>query len=155
MSEPPIPIESNLVALHGHWVVADGIKAVASARVPGHAGLPPDIHDFAQVWSSMYRMLAWYALLYVVVEGYAELDLSDERIDALLRDAERVDLLRRFRNSVFHFQEDPMPRKRTEFLEAAETETWAHELNKAFEQLFLRELPIRRWLASLDAGTDS
>jgi hypothetical protein len=50
-------------------------------------------------------MSYWYAALYVVIEGWRDLGLADATIDALLQ-SPNVDLLKRYRNGVFHFQKD-------------------------------------------------
>jgi len=47
----------------------------------------------------------WYATLYVVVEGWRELKLSDPAVDALLT-VPHLALLKRYRHGVFHFQPD-------------------------------------------------
>jgi hypothetical protein len=48
-------------------------------------------------------MFYWYSGLYVVIEGYQELKLHGEKIDALLQ-SPNVDLLKRLRHGTFHFQ---------------------------------------------------
>jgi hypothetical protein len=50
-------------------------------------------------------MSYWYGGLYVVIEGWQELGLSDAVIDATLQ-SPNVHLLRRYRNGVFHFKKD-------------------------------------------------
>jgi hypothetical protein len=57
-------------------------------------------------------MSYWYASLYVVVEAWDELQLTDPVVDRLLchpRDYRA--LLRRYRNSVFHFQKSMLSDK--------------------------------------------
>ncbi|ANF30821.1 hypothetical protein A0130_03200 [Leifsonia xyli] len=62
-------------------------------------------------------MLLWYAALYVVIEGWKELDLSDSEVDGFLSD-DRTDKLRVFRNKVFHYQKEYSPNGLVAFLEA-------------------------------------
>jgi hypothetical protein len=50
-----------------------------------------------------HYMSYWYAGLYVLIDGWRTLGLHDDEIDRLL-DSPNVDLLRRYRNGVFHFQ---------------------------------------------------
>lgn len=50
-------------------------------------------------------MSYWYAGTYVVIDGWRELGMTDPAVDDLLTSS-NVDLLRRFRNGVFHFQKD-------------------------------------------------
>jgi len=51
------------------------------------------------------HMCLWYGMLYVVVEGFQEAQLSDPEVDRLLA-SPNVEFLRRFRNGMFHFQKD-------------------------------------------------
>ena len=46
----------------------------------------------------------WYAALYVVIEGWQKLDLSNPVIDNLLK-SPNVDRLKLYRHNVFHFHE--------------------------------------------------
>jgi hypothetical protein len=55
----------------------------------------------AEIESFLY-MSYWYGGLYVVIEGWRELKLTDNTIDILLQ-SPNVELLRRYRNAVFHF----------------------------------------------------
>jgi hypothetical protein len=85
-------------------------------------------------------------LLYVVIEGYQEIRLSGVDIDKLLAQTDYVERLRRFRNSVLHYQEDPLSEKHMAFLLAEGSEKWILDLNRAFKAYFERELPIEEWL---------
>lgn len=58
----------------------------------------------------------WYGGLYVVIEGWRDLKLSDPEIDKLLQ-SRNVDLLRRYRNGVFHFQKEYFDKRFTELWE--------------------------------------
>ena len=53
-------------------------------------------------------MSLWYGGLYVVIEGWKELGLSDPHVDDLLRSS-NVELLKRYRHGTFHFQRDLSP----------------------------------------------
>src|SRR5215472_15215079 len=50
-------------------------------------------------------MAYFYSAMYVLIEGWRTLDYHDSKIDALL-ESPFVDILRRFRNSTFHFQKE-------------------------------------------------
>ena len=67
----------------------------------------PETADDDSVSREQYLALsaAWYASLWVVIEGWHEVPLSDPGVDEVLAAAPRYqDQLRRFRNGVFHFQ---------------------------------------------------
>jgi len=92
---------------------------------------------------SMFSVLSvWYSLLYVVVEGYMELECHDLTLDQLLAEKIYVDALRRFRNATFHFQEERVPQKVMEFLDAVKSENWINKLNRALKSFLERELNI-------------
>ncbi|WP_199029505.1 hypothetical protein [Ralstonia sp. ASV6] len=112
MSEIPTV---KLAALHRHWIIADAVRVVVQQKV-----LTPDQEEralknlgieyvaFGEHASMVFRMQVWYSLLYVVVEGYKELDLRYEPLEEVLAKGDYVDLLRRFRNATFHYQADPL-----------------------------------------------
>lgn len=73
----------------------------------------------------------WMALLYVVAEAFKDLKLCDPAITPLIDS--HLDDLRKFRNSVFHFQKDD--RKRAQFHDADKF-NWAQQLHVAFQRYF-------------------
>ena len=142
----------RLLALHRHWLAADAVKQFLFAAIPvdeKRTILPKDLIDVAQVWSAMLRLGVFYALMYVVVEGYRELDCHDPAVDELLAETEYVDAFRRFRNATFHYQDDPISPKLLEFLEAEGSEKWAQKLYAAFKAFFERNLPIKEVIEDL------
>lgn len=86
---------------------------------------------------SMLYMSYWYAGLYVVVEGWRESNLKDEKIDNLLT-SKNIDLLRRYRNGVFHFQTEYYDDRLITFIKDGENcVEWIRELNNEFGRYFL------------------
>lgn len=135
----------DLISLHKHWCTADAVKQFVTTDLKklNDGDFP---QWFAELWnmhSKMSRMCVWYALLYVVVEGYKELNLSHTAVDKCLSNDEYVNYLRRFRNAVFHYQKNQFSEKLLEFLEAKESEDWIRDLNKALEKYFFDSLPIK------------
>jgi hypothetical protein len=153
---------AKLIALHGHFLAADAIKQFLFADVPVDdetATQLGELLDSAQFWSATMRLQVFYALLFVVVEGYREFGYQDAKVDRLLAQTDHVDALRRFRNAVFHPQEQPISPKLTALINAEGSETWTYDLYRALKAFFESQLPIRDFLARLskDAadGTDS
>ena len=97
--------------------------------------IKPERFDIEAV---MYMSL-WYASLYVVVEGWQELKLKDEKIDELLQ-SENIALLKRYRNGVFHFQKVYKDKRFDELDQKKEAVEWIVKLNKEFGRYFLQEL---------------
>ena len=81
-------------------------------------------------------MSLWYGLLYVVIEGWRELKLEDQEIGKLLR-SNNTDLLKRYRNGVFHFQVDYNDKRFEKFFEEITTVAWVRKLNEEFSRFFL------------------
>lgn len=81
-------------------------------------------------------MVQWYAALWVAVEGWRQCPLSDETVDELLTDPafeDNVQLLRRFRNGVYHYQRDLISDRLLAFLRQGEhAVTWAFLLHEEF-----------------------
>lgn len=119
-------------ALHGHWLNADTLKEFLLVRLPSGSGRSSDV----ELFSSMIRMKIWYALVYVVIEGFIELRLTDATVERLLADTTKVDLLRRFRNAIFHFQPSPWDQRLQGFLEEPGSARWVHDVHAAFKSYF-------------------
>lgn len=82
-------------------------------------------------------MSYWYASLFVVIEGWGDLGLKDSEIDKLL-ESKNVDLLRRYRNGVFHFQKDYWDNRFTGFIiEGQNCVEWIRHIHKEFSRYFL------------------
>jgi hypothetical protein len=87
------------------------------------------------------KMCLWYGMLFVVVEGWREAQLSDPEIDRLLA-SPNTELLRRFRNGMFHFQEDQwLPTKLSDFfVPENRTVEWVRALTAEFRRYLLSEM---------------
>jgi hypothetical protein len=144
----------KMISLHKHWITADAVKQVVFAEInPGKdIDLPEYLIELGKFHSSFARLSVLYGLIYVVIEGYKELKLADEEIDSLFEKEEYVDTLRLFRNSIFHYQKDPIPEKALKFLEAEGGEDWIRKIHKAFELFFLKQLPIKETLDKIKEG---
>ena len=146
-------IDPKMIALHKHWLHADSIKVRISAEVlkPGEAAekLPQSLLVLGKTHSMFLALSVWYALLYVVIEGYQKMGLCDEGVDAVLAQEEYVDVLRRFRNGIFHYQQNPIPEKVLGFLAMEQSENWIRDLNSAFDAFFCAYPPIKRYLGEL------
>lgn len=141
----------KLAALYKHWCTADSVKQFITASVPIETrfGLPEHLVQTAQAHSSFMRLSVWYALLYVVLEGYRELKYDDRKVNAFLERADYVDAIRLFRNATFHYQTDPISDKLMKFLQLNDATDWARGLSRAFANFFQRELHVEDVLSKL------
>ncbi len=95
-------------------------------------GVPPVDEANLKPW-----MPYWYGALYVVVEGWQDLGLTDDEIDGLLT-SPNVGLLKRYRHGVFHYQRTYHDRRLIDLIaEGAETASWVRQLHDAFGRWFL------------------
>jgi hypothetical protein len=87
------------------------------------------------------KMCLWYGMLYVVVEGWQEAELSDPEVDRLLA-SPNTELLRRFRNGMFHFQKDHwLPKKFSDFFEPKnKTVEWVRALTAELRRALMAEM---------------
>ena len=142
-------IDLKLVSLHKHWLTADAIKEFIPKKVGGAGNIPKEIEPLAELWSMTLRLSVFYGLLYVVVEGYKSLRVSNQAIDNLLKKTTYVDALRRFRNATFHYQKKPISEKTLFFFEMEKSEIWTKELHFAFKKYFEETLPIQESITRL------
>jgi len=84
----------------------------------------------------MYLLYS-YSGIYVVIEAWKELKLTDPKIDTLLG-SPFVNKLRRFRNATFHYQPELLSLKHLEFFgtEEEKTEVWLNDLYRELERFF-------------------
>ncbi|WP_297576245.1 hypothetical protein [uncultured Deefgea sp.] len=85
----------------------------------------------------------WLASLYVVVEGWQELEKCDPAISNLIsKYDDYYQLIRRFRNAVYHFQPKPMSEKITDFLGTkSEGHAWSYALLFEFKRFLVLTVP--------------
>jgi hypothetical protein len=76
-------------------------------------------------------MSLWYAMLYVVIEGWRELQLQDAVIDDLLK-SPNVDFLRLYRNGVAHFQREYFDQRYQHLMGKPDSAVWVRSLHDAF-----------------------
>lgn len=119
----------EMVTLHRYFIWGDRMRVHFDNAIK-------DKSQGAQINHFLY-MSFWYGELYVVIEGWKELNLTDDNIDQLL-ESPNVDLLRRYRNGAFHFQKKYFDDKFHDFWKKSEeTVPWVRLLNEAFSQFFL------------------
>ena len=146
----------KIAVLHRYWILADSVRVVLRQRASTPNQEAADVAKFGLEYvafgenaSMVARLQVWYALLYVVIEGYRELKLSFSPLDEVLASADYVELLRRFRNATFHYQADPLTDKLIDFLAKDDSENWIRELNKQLEAFFMQALPIESTLQAV------
>lgn len=123
-------------ALHRYYIWANKMREHFYELVPVVAADPNKDRFSPQAIEADLYMSFWYGELYVVIEGWRELGLTDPAVDALLESA-NVDLLRRYRNGVFHFKKEYFDDRFLEFMRGKDAASWVQNLNAAFGAYFL------------------
>lgn len=125
--------------LHRYFIWANRMRIYFDEVLKKHTEGKIDEHRFG-IESMMYMSL-WYGLLYVVIEGWKSLKLSDAAIDKLLK-SPNADLLKRYRNAVFHYpKKQKYHDERFEnFFQEKTTVQWVRQLNSEFSRYFLGAL---------------
>lgn len=131
----------EVFALHRYFLQANKMRAhyYELMERDGAARVDDD------AWPEQFlHMCLWYGCLFVVVEGWSELGLSDPEIESLLA-SPNVALLKRFRNGVFHYQRDYWDERFVGFIgEGVASVDWVRALNRAFGRYFLEWFDSRK-----------
>jgi len=128
---------NELLALHRYYIWANRLREHfdnAIAMVPTSVRPEQIFLDDRGLFLSH-----WYAALYVVVEGWQELQLTDPEINPLLTSA-NLDLLRRFRNGVCHYQRNYSDPRFLDLAQAQGVVPWVRQLNSSLGRYFLEKL---------------
>lgn len=137
----------EVLALHRYFLQASQMRRYYDHRLVTDGAASVEDERWPEQWIDL---CLWYACLYVVVEGWRRLDLADSEIDALLA-SPYVDLLRRFRNGVDHYQATYWDDRFIDFIAGgAESAVWVRSLHSAFGRWFLNWFDARR--ASTERG---
>ena len=132
-------------SLHRYFIWADRMRVHFEECLDNKIAMGGEIKTLGDSMEVlMYPYMAyWYSGMYVVVEGWRDLKLTDEKIDKLL-ESENVCRLKRFRNGSFHFQKNYFSKKFFDFMpEDENTAKWIRELRNEFSRFFLEHEDIR------------
>lgn len=136
-------------SLHRYYIWANRMRLHFDEKVPVVSKQlikEPGWMTYEFIEANLY-MSYWYGGLYVVIEGWQQLRLSDPTIDELLA-SPNIRLLKEYRNGVFHFQKAYFDKRFTNFMTKGENAVdWVRDLNRAFGGYFLnwrkvKQLPI-------------
>lgn len=126
------------ISLHRYWIWANALRTHFDEHLKAESKeKKKDISWFAD-YEGVF-LSHWYAALFVVIEGWQQTLLKDPVIDDLLL-SPNVELLRRFRNGVCHFQIIYFDDRFIEFMAEPTTVAWVRTLNAEFGRYFLQIL---------------
>jgi hypothetical protein len=138
------PTKEKLVPILFRYFMA---ASLMSQEFYKHLGDPKDTAEHGgdpmafMVSKAGLKMCLWYGMLYVVVEGWKESGLSDPEVDRLVA-SPNTELLRRFRNGMFHFQTDYwLPTKFSDFfVPQNNTVEWVRTLTTELRRCLMAEM---------------
>jgi hypothetical protein len=143
MNETTIPDADEVhavIALHKYYMWANRMREHFTKTIPSlPAMLTPEQSPVFMVQDPIIFMSYWYAGLFVVIEGWNELELIDPQINELL-ESPHVDLLRRYRNGVCHYQREYADPRFLDMMQAKGVVPWVKELNNAFGRYFMAKI---------------
>jgi hypothetical protein len=124
----------ELLSLHRYYIWANRMREYFDANLDKSCDTEGPRAWFAD--DPGIFLSYWYSALLVVIEGWRELNLSDTEIDKLLT-SDNVDLLRRYRNGVCHYQHQYFDPRFLNLISTSGVALWARQLNLAFGRYFL------------------
>jgi hypothetical protein len=102
-------------------------------------------------------LVHWFASLQPVVEGWDHLELQDSIVDSLLADRDNRNVLRQFRNAVFHYQRGVNDERFTRMMLDSSSITFAMKLSEHLHGFFdiRRRWPfmLEEWLQGTTSRT--
>lgn len=137
-----LSFKRNIFILHRYLIYANKMRRHFKRDLTHFTlGKKEIIHDLNFLVSDHYiSMSYWYVALYIVIEGWKELNLHDMEIDQLL-DSPNVDLLRRYRHGVCHFQKTSyFHNKLMDFISSKDSAIWVNQLHDTLSRYFLEVL---------------
>jgi hypothetical protein len=123
----------ELWSLHRYYIQGNQMRDCFDRYIAANVGR---LHEHQQLLESQVLMGYWYTGLYVVIEGWRELKLADSKIDELLA-SPNVDLLRRYRHGVCHFQKDYNDARFMDLINQQGIALWIREVNRELGRYFL------------------
>jgi hypothetical protein len=129
---------SPVLSLHKYFMWSQTMRLTFLKFVADNPSLPDKEWYDSRVLQVFAYMSYWYSGLYVVIEGWKRLSLTDPAVDPLLL-SPTVELLRLFRNGSLHFQEAYFDKRFVGFMALGqESSKWAEQLSDRFSEFFIR-----------------
>lgn len=127
-----------IYTLHRYYIWANQMRVHFDDLLPRNTA--SEIGKGEEIELMLY-MSYWYAGLYVVIEGWKALKLSDQAIDTLLQSG-NVELLKRYRHGTFHFQKTYYDARFSDLMmKGQNVAQWIRSLNSELGRWFLSQFP--------------
>ena len=144
-----ISFQEKLMSLYRYWIYSNRIAMLFKPsrhelkklmQDGEFLSLPEHLQTLSIVTSDSWIFRAyWYSSLYIVIEAYNELGISDTEIDMMMVEP-FIDDLRLFRNGSFHFQKKFYNKKLLGVDNTSEFTNWSYDLHTKFGKFILKKL---------------
>ena len=132
---------NQVVLLHQHWIAANLQRARFHELLPDAKG--PAVDEAFLSSECFVAMYLWYALLWVVIEGFQ--DRGIEISGPMRADIEAMATpLRRCRNAIFHVPEKSHDPRLFELMESRDSAAVIGRISTGFGRLFIEEATARK-----------
>src|SRR3989344_829781 len=127
----------EIITLHRYFIWADRMRVHFDYILRNSKPASSKLLQKKEGIDTFLYMSLWYGMFYVLIEGWRKLRLTDEKIDNLLK-SKNVDLLKRYRNGVFHFQKEYYDEHFMKLMaEGQDIANWIRNLRDEFSRWFL------------------
>ncbi len=124
------------LSLHKYFIHADKMKILFEQEL---RNIGSNEITFEGSLTNHYLYLdLWYGMLYVVIEGWIDLKLENFKINKQLEDP-ILNELKRFRNGIFHFQNNYFDKRFIDFISNKNSVKWIRETHDEFSKWFLQK----------------
>jgi hypothetical protein len=132
---------NQVVLLHRHWIAANFQRTRFNELLPTAQGPAKD--EAFLVSACFVAMYLWYALLWVVIEGFQDRDL--EIRGPMATDIEAIATpLRQCRNALFHVPQNNHDPRLFALMENGDSAAVISRISSGFGRLFVEEAVARR-----------
>lgn len=128
----------QIFILHRHWIWGNSMRINFYQKLEQCNVEKIDVEFFLGDLG-MY-LSYWYGTLYSIIERYRELKMQHKGVDFLLSDGQKLQLLRLFRNAIFHVQNEYIHSKTFNFIDAIDSAEWVSKVHEAMGNYLLNEL---------------
>ena len=137
-----------IMALHRYWIYSNRMRECFEAELEKDQQKITNLRDAnpAKAMGAAAAFLIgpgvfmsyWYGSLYVVIEGWRQLQLNDPKIDSLLS-SPNVRLLKKYRDGIFHFQRNYFDDRFGNFIKSADSVLWVRAIHSNLANIFVEK----------------
>ena len=128
--------KTHIVSLHKYWIWANKFKSCFEYSLKSLSHKKARQITLTEDW--VIFMSYWYSALYVVIEGWKQLKLTDAKINVMLRSRD-IGFLKKYRHGVVHFQSNYFSERFDDFISSRKGKSalWIRMLHDEFGRFFL------------------